>query len=492
MGRGNIQNDLAEGINDDGSGIQAFPSEIDLHSGIVTQIAFIGEEIRFIYADNTIESSNTINYTIDSSLNDVIKPELIFLHGKFRLLTADGKEIPKLIKDPQNNLLEIPNPTAKVLPINYTAGTSFKSISVRLNNQSIAEGDTLQAYRGDLEEKLFQNEAVKKTQNYVRGWMEEGIAWDDLTADQKRTIFEAEEELPEGHELRGFVSRWLRSQYSAEFDAITPLHIDICQQPKVLPPGTTLNISLSKQDIQNFNVLTDNKDVNYKTAVTSMHLRARMKKVDPDVLAEIVQVTTMAKTKKDQFYRYPYARVKMMQYSKPKGITDFSEMNVLKSDSVAPSRLFLVFVDQEAFTGLNTKDPLNYQDPGIDYIRLTKNGETVNAPMELNRNKYDILEPYQGLLNAVNLLPEGEESLGINPLNYKKRNFILGWNLRNTSAGPAELCDIPKEYQFNLEIKLKSPSTKAYTMLLYAEYDAELDIDAKGAVFNSEFGLSSR
>lgn len=154
---------------DDGEGIEALTNDIDLHSATATQVGIIGEEEREIFPDNSLDSSNTITFSINSSLNYLIKPESIYLCGTYKIVDGEGRDLPELVPHPTKPEDRIPNPAVKVIPINYTAGTAFKSIMTKINDTVIEEGSCLQPWKSDLEERLFQNEDVKRSQNCLRG-----------------------------------------------------------------------------------------------------------------------------------------------------------------------------------------------------------------------------------------------------------------------------------------------------------------------------------
>lgn len=470
---------------DDGSGVEALTSDLDLHSALATQVGIIGEHEREIFPDNSLDSSNNISFTIDSSLNYLIKPEEIYLCGTFKIVDGHGDNIPAQIDDPANPGNNIDNPAAKVLPINYTAGSAFKSVTVKLNNTIIAKGNTLQPWKADLGERLFQSASVKKHQNYSRGWMEERKAWENLGANDKTTIFNATGEIPDSA-LAPLISRWIRSKHSREFSAISPLAVDICQQPKLLPPNAQLVISFSKHDQQNFNVLTDSQS-NYKLKIISLYLKVNYKEIDWDILNEIIKVTQGGK-----MYRYPISRVEMYQFTKSAGTTDLSENNIFKVNSIAPKRFFVVLIDQEAFGGAKNRDPFNYANFDIGSYRLVKGGnDTVGSTVLCNRDNFDFHQPVHYLHNAINILPQAEEDLGINVLNYEHRNFIMGHKLSYTNASPLELSDLPEKTFYSLDIKLRASHARPLAMIIYAEYDAAILVDGYGNVTRSDNALAN-
>ncbi len=285
--------------------------------------------------------------------------------------------------------------------------------------------------------------------------------------------------------LGNVFNRWVRSKNSKEYSCITPLHNDICQQPKCLPPNSTLSISFTKQDIPNFNVLSDS-GAQYQIKIVHLKLKVLYKKIDPDILQEIIDVS-----RKGKKYRYPISRVEMLQFTKPANMTDLSENNIFKINNIAPNRFFAVFVEQNAFGGNATLDPFNYKNIDIRTYRLVKSGnETVNSIVNCNRDNFDFYEPVHYLYNAVNLLPQAEESLGIDVNNYAERNFILGFKLNNTHASPLELSDLPEKTFYSLDIRLKAGHGTPLAMIIYAEYDAEILVDAYGNVLRSDNALA--
>ena len=75
-----------------------------------------------------------------------------------------------------------------------------------------------------------------------------------------------------------------------------------------------------------------------------------------------------------------------------------------------------------------------------------------------------------------------EQDLGLNVRTYKRRNCFFGFDL-TTSQAPPGLCFEPSEMQ-TIEIVAQLWDAKAYAleMILYAEYDAEMEIQPNGKV----------
>ena len=82
-----------------------------------------------------------------------------------------------------------------------------------------------------------------------------------------------------------------------------------------------------------------------------------------------------------------------------------------------------------------------------------------------------------------------DQELGINIENYADKNFIIGFDLSASGQSCGESFDLPNTRDTNLTFKLSKPLPHAMTMIVYAEYDAEIEIDANGNVKKHDFAV---
>ena len=69
-----------------------------------------------------------------------------------------------------------------------------------------------------------------------------------------------------------------------------------------------------------------------------------------------------------------------------------------------------------------------------------------------------------------------EVELGYNVYMYKNRNVILGFNLSGSQTPPGESFEMTQEKTDELILKSANPQTFVINVLIYAEYDTEIEI----------------
>ena len=112
----------------------------------------------------------------------------------------------------------------------------------------------------------------------------------------------------------------------------------------------------------------------------------------------------------------------------------------------------------------------------MDHIGLRIGGIEQPFPiMECNFTDSKTLKPLMALLEATGYMM-GEQDVGIDRYSYKGRNCFYGFDL-TTSHTPPGMCFEPAEMQtIEVVAKLREAKDFALEMILYAEYDAELEL----------------
>ena len=95
--------------------------------------------------------------------------------------------------------------------------------------------------------------------------------------------------------------------------------------------------------------------------------------------------------------------------------------------------------------------------------------------MDINFDEGKTVKPLYALLEAAGYCMT-EQELGIHPSNYRRRNCIFGFDLTSSHTPPG-MCFEPTEMQ-QLEVVAQLRTAKAYAleMIIYAEYDAEMEL----------------
>ena len=101
----------------------------------------------------------------------------------------------------------------------------------------------------------------------------------------------------------------------------------------------------------------------------------------------------------------------------------------------------------------------------------------------MDHDSNDILRPLFSVLLANHSLFSNEE-LGINPSNYRNRNVFLAWNL--SQMPPGQSFEITQE---KLILKLRRANNFVKNVIVYCDYDSEIEILNNRKVICHEYAL---
>ena len=102
----------------------------------------------------------------------------------------------------------------------------------------------------------------------------------------------------------------------------------------------------------------------------------------------------------------------------------------------------------------------------------------------MDDNSNDILRPLFSVLLANNSLFSNEE-LGINPSNYRNGNVFLAWDL--SQMPPGQSFEMTQEKPVLLILKLRRANNFVINVIVYSEYDSEIEMLNNGKVIFHEY-----
>ena len=194
---------------------------------------------------------------------------------------------------------------------------------------------------------------------------------------------------------------------------------------------------------------------------------------------DIEQVASAGKN-----YLYPVRRVKIATYQKGPTVEDFSQTDILPGEEELPHCIFIVLVHHEAVQGSYVRDPFNYQAFGVKKVGLKIAGQEKPYPFfecNLEHDNTNLTMPLWGLLQSCQSFC-GEHELGIGPDNYLKRNCIFGWDLTNTQL-PYGMCyETSGKFSIDLIMYVNTMLPHVIDIIVYTEYDAEIELYASKKV----------
>ena len=479
----NVVEDEQGFIKGGGAALEAIPDRLDLHSDLATQVGILGSRSDYIAPLNTLEGAKTIEFQVASHLNELIDPLNTVIVMRCRCTYIDGALIPVQTQDAAGNAQQ--NPNKDVVPTNGTTYNLFKNCRVKLNDTQIAYGDNMYAHKADIETRLMWPASVKKEVLPMSGFFEESVAFDEIPHAQLN--FNDPDNAGANATFPAFQERIKWSVASKPWEVMGKIHSPIFDQKKLLPPNTKLNIAFDLQDFDAFGVLSaNNHGRQFKVKIEQCRLLVRYIKVDPDLCMEMI-----ADANKGDPFRFSLRHVEMSFHTKPGAVGDISHPGLFKNGEVLPRRVFIAFVKNSAFRGSQGEDPFNYVDIGLRNYGLKLGGEYRPYPQVIQDTEENVTN--SRLMSLFQLLGSTgcymqEHTLGINLKNCRNRNNILAFDLTSSGTQPGETYELPVRTSCDLELQLRQALAQAHTMIVYAEYDAELQIHGNGTVVKRNFG----
>ena len=375
----------------------------------------------------------------------------------------------------------VPAVENQVIPVNNIVQSIWKNVLVRINGDIVSTGDSCYPYRADFETKLMTSKEGKKNLK-LGGWYEEKKPWD---AYKKENVpINWEESFPTLFDIDKGIDPALQHRYGFTHNEVSkgvwqvsgPIHSEIFELQKVLPPNTELTVEFTKQNMNSFYILSTQKDdqYTYLIEILEMQLEVHFLTVDPSIIQEMMYET------KRKAYVYPLRKVNVRWFNQPSSISDINSINILSQKNKLPRRLFIAFVDSQAFSGHQNKDPFYYQK-----LNMKESSLTVGNQMR----PYPVLRYHSPELNAAVLSLQdatsgsfSNEYTGYDGWDMLNKSFILCYKLSPSDSAPGECYEMLPAESVTFYANLETPTERVMIMIVYSEYDAEMLINERGAV----------
>ena len=428
-------------------------NDLELFDLPPTQFSHEGHEFLEFYPSSTKpEETDAIEFHIPNVGKNYLDPSAIFLYVKARIVRGGGG----LITRSKRQAGEVKPPTTSatgasqvantdndiVAPVDNFINSMFQHVDVYFNQKLITRHEYY-AYRSYLDLLLRTNNAMQKS-----------TLW-PLLFDRDYT--------PVNKIAAGF-PRLETSKNSSEFEGITPIFSDICQQGKLLLNGVDIRVSL-RQNPDAFRLISPNATGDYKLEISKIMLFVRQVQIAPSVL--------IAHEKRLQVQPAVYAI---------RGVeTKIRSIHPNSSDIYfeglfperVPARLTVVFIKQSSFYGRLTENPFKFENLNMEKAKLMIGSREIVETFDFQKGHFA-----RAFLNFV-------RHVGNPLLHFTKEDFINNAFMLHYILTPDcsdEHFSIPSSENVRLHIQLKAPLSEAYTAVLMSETPRVIEINEKREV----------
>ena len=246
------------------------------------------------------------------------------------------------------------------------------------------------------------------------------------------------------------------------------LHNDLMTCEKYIPPNTKISLTMRRTD-DDFLIITGDKNANqYKIFIEDLHIKVTLLEIYGDVLENHFKELKAA----GGTLRIKYTQNSLKTFAVPKNSIEMKSHNLFFGSKL-PNRVYVAFVEQNAFNGDSKLDPFNFEVANMREACLIVNGVSEpNVPYTLESGT-DEKELYFSFLENTGSSPYEMESVDVSFDEYYNGKFVLAWD-RSPTKDNGLYTHKQDGGSMSVRVRCKYPLQKNYMVLVFASYDSTL------------------
>ena len=353
----------------------------------------------------------------------------------------------KILKGTGKNL----DNTDKVCFINQPLSSLFQDVFLSIGDKQVEGGQHCYPYNGYFSSLLQFHPSAKTTHMQAWGWNEdEPKKFNDATND-------------------GIVARSQETALSKEWEVMGPLFLDLFRQNRYLLPQTDVRLKLLRAKpefvLQTYGAGAAS-DYQYQITKCTIFVR-RIRTND-----RVISGHNLGLEKSNAIYPIRHAQVS--EFVVAKGQRNFNKDHIYPAET--PKVLLVAMVEHDAYNGVMTKSPFNFQHFGLNKIGLYRDGQLV--PGQLFYPNYDndhFLRAYIHTMNTLNYF-HTDDSNGMTIEHFKDGYNIYAFDLTPDANGYAQHRSITSQSSLRIELGFKAPLAETINVVLCGIFDAKVEI----------------
>lgn len=431
------------------SPVVALP-ELEVFENIPVQTSIEDSVVEELIPQSQLNSGSHIEFIIKTSENEYIKAYDTILQTRFRVV---------LQKTDHSAITD--DDWKKVSIINNAGDSMWGQLDVSIGETQTTKPLHTHPYKAYIHALLNSSQETKNTFMKLRGWIDDDFSSDDKIhkPNEKRQKFIKN---VSGDKSRGRLCEFW-----------TPLHVDLFQQAKDLIGGLVLKIRLIPNRPEHFFMVEDSK-IQPSIYFEEIYLHVKQRIINGDVALGVLQGLNVSPVK------YPINRVEVRTHTIDIGTTSRNIENIYSG--TIPRRVYICFVNNQAYSGSYSKNPFYFHHYDISSIACFVNSQMIGR--KPFKPEYEL--EYLGR-EYINLLKiTGQYHTGIlttlTPEQFRKGFTIFSWDLtRDNSHGflKSGYVDPPRKFshlRFSVQFKIALPET--ISVIIYGEWDDMVMVDS--------------
>ena len=396
-------------------------SELDLFNVPPTQTSVeTGTFVEYHLITN-IRDGSPLEFDVQGTGSDYIDLANCLLYVKAKVTQANDADLAA---------------NTQVAPVSLFLHSLFSQVEVSLNGTPIASPMNTYPYRAYLESLLSYGADAKSTHlTSALYYKDTAGKMDGITLD--------------GNQMnQGFKKRHDFIEGSRSVDMIGRIHSDIFFQQRYLINEVNLKVKLIRS--RDVFCLMGNND--YKSVIENAILYVRKVKLSPPVFLAQMKALESGTAK------YPIRRVACKTVTIPRGYFDISQEKLFSGQ--LPSRIVIGLVRNDAFSGIRTRNPLNFQNFDLKEIGVYSDGQQQHGfkPLTVDFENNLYIRAFNTLFSGTGKLFQDERD-DLNRSEYANGYALYAFNLTSDQSDD-EHFDLVRHGSIRLQLKFGTPTLR--------------------------------
>lgn len=382
----------------------------------------------------------------------VIPPSSDYIHLPHTRLHVQGKITTAAGADPAAD--------AVYSLVNLFPQSLFRQVDVHIGGVNTSSQDGLYPYKAYFETLFSYSENSKKS--HLKGCS----GWSDDTVGQADTLAAAN---------TAYTARRALAAPGQTFDFCIPLHADVFQCPKLIPPKTPIKIVLTRNQ-DKFSLMAA---ANTNFRIKFSHLSLYVRRIIPnDQLGKLYD----AQLEKREVI-LPFSRSILKRETVGNNITN---VHIPLFNGEMPRQILMAMVDSRRLDGTENMTPFHFEPFNVRYVNLRINGMSEpNKPYEPDFEHHIIARELRSLYDNTGVL-SGDSGFSITREEFENGKTFFAWDLTPDRCNGFHIHEKKIGKSIDLDIAFSAGLENPINVLVYATYETEMKLLA-GQVIESNF-----
>lgn len=344
--------------------------------------------------------------------------------------------------------------------VNLFPQSLFKQVDVHIGGVNTASQDQLYSYKAYFETLFSYSETTKKS--HLHGCS----GWSDDTVGQQDTI---------GAGNAAYTDRRTMVAPGQTFDFCIPIHADIFQCSKLIPPKTPIKIVLSR-NTDAFSLMCAN-ETNLKIKLS--HLSLFIRRIIPNDQLGNLYATQLEKKE----VILPFSRSILKRETVGQNLTN---VHIPLFNGEMPRQILVAMVESRRLDGNKTLTPFHFNHFNVRYINLRINGMSEpNKPYEPDFTNHLITRELRALYDNTGVM-SGDLGFNITRSAFENGKTFFAWDLTPDHCNGLHIHEKKIGKTISLDLAFNEGLERPINILIYATYETEIKLLA-GQVIEANF-----